>query len=283
MIKNKLIPSTTVSPQAIMETTTVQDKKTAESTCRLIKLASISLVCSVLDGCTSNAVIVPNPVDTDKPIHVRSPMHLHKSKPIDKPIVVHKEVQIKTTTRMRNNVYIKAGVGAMFYEKFKATRFGYEKKAPRTAPVYNLAIGYRINDAVRTDLNFQYAEVRYKTSDLRQIIKTKAAFVNGYYDINYYKTIIPYLTAGLGIGSNNAGYLITKGEAQCRGKERTNLVWNIGAGGMLKANNNFAIDLGYRYMNLGRAKTDNGEVVFYRGGKQNIRAHQVIGSLIYNF
>jgi opacity protein-like surface antigen len=283
MIKNKLIHSTTVSPQVVMETTTVQDKKAAESTCRLIKLASISLVCSGLFVYTSNAIVVPNPVDADKPIHVRNPIHMHKSKPVDKPIVVHKEVHIKTTTQARNNIYIKAGAGAMFYEKFKAIEFGYFKKAPKTTPAYNIGIGYRINDSVRTDLNLQYAGVRYKANYLRQNIKTTAAFVNGYYDINSNKHIVPYLTLGIGVGNNRAGYLKTDEEPLRKGRDITNFVWNLGAGAMFKANKNFALDLGYKYMDLGHTKTNDGKSLSDRGGKQRIRSHQILGSLIYNF
>jgi opacity protein-like surface antigen len=135
---------------------------------------------------------------------------------------------------------------------------------------------------VRTDLNFQFTEVRYKANDLMQTIKTKAAFVNGYYDINSNKNIVPYLTLSIGIGNNCAGSLKRRDDAVGDGKERTNFIWNIGAGAMFKPNKNLALDIGYKYMNLGHTKTSD-RAATEKGGRQRISGHQIMGSLIYNF
>jgi opacity protein-like surface antigen len=152
--------------------------------------------------------------------------------------------------------------------------------------------GYRFNDNIRTDLNLQYSELKYKLvtgpNVKKQNIKTMAAFVNGYYDINFHESIVPYITAGIGVGRNNAGDLKETGvddEDKRKGKTTTNFIWNIGAGAQYKLNKNFALDLGYKYMGLGKTKTNasSESPKLYRGGKQNIRAHQVMGSLIYSF
>jgi len=279
MTKNKLISSTSISSQATSETTTIQK---LGLTSRLIKLASISLCCSSVYVCSASAIVVPNPVDADKPIHVRSPVHLRKSKPVDKPIVVHKEVHIKTTAQPRNEVYIKAGAGIPFYNRFTFIKFRNAKKSPKTTPVYNIGLGYRINDAARADLNFQYAEIRYKTKDIRQNIRTNAAFLNGYYDINSYKNVMPYLTAGVGIGENRAGTLRV-GNSTYKGKDITNFVWNVGAGAIFKSNKNWAFDLGYKYMDLGHTKNENLSRPSGKAARQAIRNHQVLGALIYSF
>jgi opacity protein-like surface antigen len=286
MIKNELI-----SPNLIIGTTILRNGNVRTSvglTCKLVKLVSVSLICSSLYICTSSAAVEQVQKAKEKIVaHVdkakqKITAHAHRDVYLKSGAHVHEDVYLKTKPYIRNT-YVKLGAGAMFYEKFKHTYSGYIKKAPKTTPAYNIGIGYRINDSVRTDLNFQYAEVRYKADYLRQAIKTKAAFVNGYYDINSYKMAVPYLTAGLGIGSNNAGYLKTDGEALCKGRNKTNFVWNIGAGAMFKANNNFALDIGYKYMNLGHTKTNDGKSAYDRAGKQTIRSHQVLGSLIYSF
>lgn len=186
-----------------------------------------------------------------------------------------------------DRIYLKAGAGAMKFNKFKETGGdvdGYNKKAPKTSPIYNIGIGYRFSDAIRTDLNLQYAKLKYKADELKQNIKTTAAFVNGYYDINFHESIVPYLTAGVGIGKNKPGNLKEKGTLTRKGKATTNFIWNVGAGAQYNINKNFAIDLGYRYVDLGKAKTnDSSDPDLWVGGKQKIKGHQVIGALVYNF
>lgn len=184
---------------------------------------------------------------------------------------------------------MKAGAGVMRFEKFRRTPHGYIKKTPKASPVYNVGIGYRFSDKARADLNLQYSKVKYKATHditkLKQNIKTTAAFVNGYYDIDFHKSIVPYLTAGIGIVSNKSGDLEQVGVIESRkGKATTNFIWNIGVGAQYNVNKNFALDLGYRYMDLGSAKVNDSEIAWlYKGGKQKIRGHQVIGSLVYNF
>ena len=97
--------------------------------------------------------------------------------------------------------------------------------------------------------------------------------------------IVPYLTAGIGIVSNKSGDLEQVGVIESRkGKAKTNFIWNIGVGAQYNVNKNFALDLGYRYMDLGFSKVNDSEIAWlYKGGKQKIRGHQVIGSLVYNF
>ena len=185
-----------------------------------------------------------------------------------------------------NKVYLKAGVGAMKFSKFKETGDGkgYRKKAPRTSPLYNIGIGYKFSNAIRADLNLQSTKVKYKTDRLKQNVKTTAAFINGYYDINFHETIVPYLTAGVGIGSNKPCNLKEKAANTRKGKATTNFIWNVGLGAQYNVSKNFGLDLGYRYMDLGKVKTNDSNLPnFWKGGKQKIRGHQVIGSLIYNF
>jgi opacity protein-like surface antigen len=281
MIKNKLIFSNSLLSKAT-RITSIIEKQTPDLVSRLIKLASISLICSTIYVCTANAIVVHNPVDADKPIHVRNPIHMHKPQPVDKSIVVHKKIRIKTTASVLNDMYMKAGAGVPLHNKFTFIKFGNAKKSPKTTPVYNIGLGYRINGAARADLNLQYAEVRYKADNLRQTIRTKSAFINGYYDINSDKNIMPYLTAGIGVGGNSASNLRV-GSNTYKGKDITNFVWNVGAGAIFQSNKDLALDIGYRYMDLGHTKTDNAPTSSGKTAKQAIRNHQILGSLVYSF
>jgi opacity protein-like surface antigen len=184
--------------------------------------------------------------------------------------------------------YIKAGVGVMKHLKFKEVPGSYVRKAPRGAPIYRAGIGYKFNKYIRSDITVQYAELRYRATGLNQGIHTTAAFLNGYLDINFNKPIVPYLTAGVGIGNNRAGAFTdtsTTSVLARRGKSRTNFVWSAGAGTKYNFNKKYALDLEYRYVNLGKMRTDG--VVFFatplEGINQNIRGHQIMGSLIYSF
>ena len=193
------------------------------------------------------------------------------------------------TMDLLDNVYLKAGAGVAQFNKFKETEDGYRKKSLKASPVYNIGIGYRFSDAIRADLNFQYAEAKYRNKtegvlrNQSQNIKTTAAFVNGYYDINFHESVVPYLTAGVGVGANKSSNLKQRTCPKRKGKDELNFIWNVGVGAQYNINKNFAFDLGYRYMHLGVEKTNDSESEHFKGGKQKIRGHKIIGSLVYNF
>jgi len=188
------------------------------------------------------------------------------------------------------NVYLKAGAGGMIYRKFKETgddNDGYVKKAPKTSPVYNIGLGYRFCDSLRADLNLQYAKIKYKASDreivnLRQSFTSIAGFFNGYYDIKLHDKIIPYLTAGIGVGHNKASDLKEDDILPRKAKNKTSFIWNVGGGVAYNLNKNYALDIAYRYVDLGTVTTKDIDIVCY-GGRQSFRAHQLMGSIIYNF
>lgn len=279
MTKKRLRVTTAVSAQTLIDTTTIRDERTVGLTHKLVKLTSLSLLCSVLYICTSSAA----PEGARKTHKQKSVVSVHRDTYLKSGEHVHEDVPIGTKSYLRN-IYIKLGAGAMYYHKFKYRKWGYAEKRPKIAPIYIIGIGRKINDSVRTDLNFQFANLHYKANYLSQIIKTRSAFVNGYYDINHHNNIIPYITAGIGIGSNKGGYLKRYGEPTNKGKDVTNFIWNVGVGAVLKSDKNFGLDLGYRYMHLGHTKTnDSRDDIFDKGGKQVMRGHQVLGSLTYHF
>jgi len=105
--------------------------------------------------------------------------------------------------------------------------------------------------------------------------------MNGYYDINLHKTIIPYVTAGVGIARNKAGDFVSLDTITLKGKTNTSFVWNVGAGVKYNLNRNFALDLSYRYIDLGSIKTDNLDANTH-GGKQKIKGHQAMIYIIYS-
>ncbi len=183
----------------------------------------------------------------------------------------------------------------MWARPFKHSEL-YEKKSPAVAPIYFAGVGYKYTNSIRGELDLQYGETRYKfgatTNDVRrtiaQRIRTTALVLNGYYEINF-SSIVPYLTAGIGVGHNKAGKLIETiiipGEetdvTNNPGKDKTNFIWNAGVGVKFDVIKNLALDVGYRWAHFGKVSTYSIDAAMKR--TQKLRAHQVVGALIYNF
>jgi opacity protein-like surface antigen len=186
-----------------------------------------------------------------------------------------------------SNFYLKAGVGGIKHRKFKETDV-FIKKAPGGTLAYMAGAGYKFNRSLRTDLTIQYAQLTYKGNQFRQGMHTRAAFINGYFDINLHEKITPYLTAGVGIGNNRAGDIngSTNSGMQVaqKGKSKTNFVWNVGTGAQYNINKNYAIDIEYRYMYLGsiHVQETSSITIPIDATNQRIRGHQIMSSLIYN-
>ena len=122
--------------------------------------------------------------------------------------------------------------------------------------------------------------------------------LNGYYDIylgnligsnnkkestSIIKNIVPYVTAGLGAGVNRTTDLNdVPNNIKWNGKNKTNFTWNVGAGIKLNLTKRFSLDFGYRYLDLGEAHTKD-DATLTKPEVQKIRAHKIIGSIIYKF
>ena len=67
----------------------------------------------------------------------------------------------------------------------------------------------------------------------------------------------PYVGAGLGMAFNYANYTFTtKGYNANFDEHHTTFAWNAGAGVAYDITDSFAVDLGYRYVNLGYYEVD---------------------------
>lgn len=78
-------------------------------------------------------------------------------------------------------------------------------------------------------------------------------FINAYYDFHNETRFTPYVGGGFGFG-----FLSMKGDNNHNSygsHDETNFAWNLGLGCAYQVVDGFAVDLGYRYVNLGEAKT----------------------------
>ena len=199
--------------------------------------------------------------------------------------VVHQTEAKTTNNNWYNNFYLRTDIGASLpTKKFKSKGQNdlYLPKKLNKSGIYNIGIGYRITDNIRSDLNLSYRNFKYKANKNNQTvgngnlnnkfsqqIKSYSIFLNGYYDfININKIAKPYLTTGIGYGKNkskdlihistltaNNGTTVAQDRDVYKGSTQNNFIWNAGLGSRFVINDRFNLDLSYKYVNLGKTKT----------------------------
>jgi len=167
-----------------------------------------------------------------------------------------------------------------------------------------VGVGYKFNDYLRSDLTLDYeTPAKFKGSLWCQTtpcgggnyfetehakIEAYSALANVYADLGNFHGIIPYVGAGAG-----ASYLRTSGVESSNkdnsgpnpsGDGKWNFAWALMAGVEYPINDRLSFDLGYRYLNLGDART--GSVTDSHGNStrmeyKDITAHEVRVGLRY--
>ena len=154
-----------------------------------------------------------------------------------------------------------------------------------------LALGYDFNSQFGVPVG---AEVEYalrgnseKSWNYNNMLDLKGAwnastlFLNLYYDFRNSTAFTPYVGAGLGMAVNYANYTFSAPGFKANFDDhRTTFAWNVGAGVAYDITDNFAVDLGYRYVNLGYYEVDLPE-----GGKIKNQPcnHEFMLGLRYTF
>ena len=96
-----------------------------------------------------------------------------------------------------------------------------------------------------------------KKLDIKGAWNASTLFLNLYYDFRNSTAFTPYVGAGLGMAFNYANYTFSaRGLNANFDDHRTTFAWNVGAGVAYDITDNFAVDLGYRYVNLGYYEVD---------------------------
>ena len=77
-------------------------------------------------------------------------------------------IESGATPKLLENIYLKAGVGAARYKKFKRKEdslYDADNNSVKGKSMFNLGVGYKFNDSIRADLNFQTSSFKYKCFD----------------------------------------------------------------------------------------------------------------------
>jgi len=166
-------------------------------------------------------------------------------------------------------------------DSFVSSRLG-------NAATLGVGLGYRVASWLRFDATLDYrlkADLKgvYTTAgdpslareDTKAKISAVTGLVNAYLDLGTWSGLTPYIGAGIGVTSlrfgNYAGaYSISPaytGTNPCGAvlncaspsvfpaKSRTNLAWALMAGTAIELGGGLSIDVGYRYLHLGKAET----------------------------
>lgn len=151
------------------------------------------------------------------------------------------------------------------------------------APIMGLGVGYYFNDWLRFDVtgeyrgrsNFHGLDIYTPTNggprgtDEYHGSKSEwLALANVYVDLGTWNNFTPFVGAGIGFSRNTIHSFmdvntVTGGVAYAPDASKWNFAWALHAGVSYKVSKNFAVELSYRYLNMGNAAS--GDIVDYNG------------------
>jgi len=127
------------------------------------------------------------------------------------------------------------------------------------APAIELGVGYRWMQNLRSDVTLGYRS--YKLDDTVSSlsatgrISSFAAMFNTYFDIGQFGSFTPYIGAGIGASQNRVHDTVLNGTANLSGATKTAFAWQASAGVGIAMSPQWTLDIGYRYMDMGKAMT----------------------------
>src|SRR5215471_14429648 len=172
-----------------------------------------------------------------------------------------------------------------------------------SAPFYGAGVGYQWNSWFRSDVTGEYRGKtsfhaldryfnagNYFTNDYKASKSEWVALVNAYIDLGTWWAITPFIGAGVGVAFNTIEHfrdtnVIASGGGWAETGRQTSLAWALHAGAAYRASSNFAIELSYRYLNVGNAHSgilQNLDPTFVSGNPvgpmtfHNIQSHDLM-------
>lgn len=126
-----------------------------------------------------------------------------------------------------------------------------------------VAMGYQYGNGWRTEGEYTFRQkaeftsgsTAFATSDNHLKLKTEQLMLNVYrdYDIGYGVSL--FGTAGLGVAKVNAGGWQGNTSRQYADSSQNNLAWSLGAGVSYSPVPRLSLDLGYRYLDMGKVES----------------------------
>jgi opacity protein-like surface antigen len=150
-----------------------------------------------------------------------------------------------------------------------------------SAGLFGIGAGYQFNNWLRVDVTGEYRGnsdfhgldvVRFggstQTNEYRATKSEWLVLANAYLDLGTWWCVTPFVGAGIGASRVNVSSFVdvntpTGGVAYAPNESKWNLAWALHAGLAFQASNNLAIELAYRYTNLGDGHV--GDAVTFNG------------------
>lgn len=139
--------------------------------------------------------------------------------------------------------------------------------------------GYKFNEYFRADITGDYLSTEKRSGTNAATGAFSSAklqrwdgLVNGYIDLGNWYGITPYIGGGVGFAAlTSSGNLAPAGGALTKfsTKEQYNLAWAAMAGVAYNISPHLLLDVGYRYLDLGRFTSR------FSGDKTDLNAHEV--------
>ncbi|WP_414471960.1 outer membrane protein [Microvirga sp. M2] len=168
--------------------------------------------------------------------------------------------------------------------------------------VLGAGIGYRFSPLIRADVTVDHrlssrftglpTDAGPTTGSVfdRGRFRSSTAMLNVYADLGAYRDFTPYVGAGVGVAYNAFGhYARTTTDAlgaitqeHLSGRGDWSFAWALMAGIGYRLSDNFTLDLGYRYVSLGDAKT-RGDAGRAGADVESIASHEVRLGVRYAF
>jgi opacity protein-like surface antigen len=139
-----------------------------------------------------------------------------------------------------------------------------------SSPLVGIGVGYQFNNWIRADLTGEYRskatfhglERSIDLSGANDYSATKSEWVglaNVYFDLGTWHGLTPFIGGGVGFTHTMIDNFRDMGSpsalAFARDHSETDLAWALHAGVAYSVTPNFTVELAYRYLNLGDAKT----------------------------
>ncbi len=125
---------------------------------------------------------------------------------------------------------------------------------------------------------------------LHTSITSYTLMLNGYKDLGTYRGFTPYVGAGIGVAYNIVDDVyFTENPAltnQIRGGRDIAFAWSLMAGVGYQLTSRATVDVGYRYIDFGKAASERSDTAFFVNPRVNfddLAAHEVKVGLRYNF
>lgn len=155
-----------------------------------------------------------------------------------------------------------------------------EDKKDKITPV--LALGYDYKNNWRTEAEFSFEKAyeytsgstNFPTSFNHHKVKTQSLFLNAYRDFDVYRNVSLFGSLGIGVAKIKSSGWQGVENRQYSSNTDTQLAYSVGAGMSYKPMSKLNVDLGYRYIDLGKVESGLNKFTNVRGLQdEQMKAH----------